>query len=92
MGRHNEITDGKLKYEESSFSGDVNHKKYSCCFVIPFSTYDFKSIKEEETRVRANIDKWNYDEILIEEEDYKKLIDKSNKLKILYALEGNGRS
>jgi hypothetical protein len=84
----------KITYKKSVF--EVNSKQnISCCIVIPFDVYNFKN----ETLAKANQysefnvencrrdnHEWAFDEIMIEKSDYKKLLKKSNKLRLLYAL------
>jgi len=102
--------DKELVYPRSAFANNKTKKGYSCCLVvIPFDEkgFDKESLEDERTRLLEcrgvllndpNVHHeagFEFDELIIEEEDYKQLIEKSNKLKIVYALENararNGR-
>jgi hypothetical protein len=73
----------KLKLIDSAFSYNCHKgekEKYSVCIVIPFSN---KSIGEKGSIevCREDNEDWNYDELLITEKEYKKLLNKSNLLR-----------
>ena len=73
----------KITYKKSVF--EINSKQnISCCIVIPFDVYNFKN--ETLENCRKDNHQWAFDEIMIEKEDYKRLLRKSNKLRLLYAL------
>ena len=74
----------KLKFEKNSvFPNNENNKKYACCIVIPFGCFNFNKKDNQLNKCRQNNLNWRFDEIMINEEDYKELIKKSEYVKIL---------
>ena len=95
MGQNLIDNEKELTYEKSMFrpnttgyhNRNVNEKSRACCIVIPFGSFGFLPPNQVINICREDVKSWNFDEIIIEEEDYKWLIAKSNKLKILASLD-----
>ena len=69
------------KFSESSLKDNQNKDKLSYCYVLPIH---FRDLKDSEIKTfRDSMDRWNVDEIIITEKDYKKLLKKSKDLKLM---------
>ena len=67
---------------------DNTEGNFSFCLVIPFGKKsDLIKAKDRIIESRGNGEKWFMDEVIIPEDDFTKIISKSNKIKILFSLD-----
>jgi hypothetical protein len=68
----------RINYKNSAFDYNLDKdKRISWCFIVPFQIED-----DNYTGCKSDLSGWNYDEILITEQEYKKLLKKSKLLKV----------